>query len=112
MDATGGLAGRTSAWAQPARLEMVDLDARTVVVELDPHLPTSAERLPLAVGQIVLAVTSARGVGAVAFFADGEPVQVPLPVGALTDGPVTASDYADLVVGERSSSTERWPGCP
>lgn len=105
-------AGRASAWAQPARLELVDLDDTTAVVELDPQLPTSAERLPLAVGQIVLAVTSARGVGAVAFVADGQPVQVPLPGGALTDGPVTASDYAELVGGERSSSAERWPGCP
>lgn len=104
-------AGRTSAWAQPTRLELVELDGTTAVVELDPQLPTSADRLPLAVGQIVLSATSARGVEAVSFVADGEPVQVPLPGGPLTAGPVTSADYAELVVGDRTSFGERWPGC-
>ena len=104
-------AGRTSAWAQLARPDLVGLDGSTAVVEVDPRLQTSADRLPLAVGQVVLTLTSARGVGAVEFVADDEQVQVPLPGGAMTEGPVTSTDYAALVVGRGSPSAERWPGC-
>lgn len=104
-------AGRTSALAQPAGLALVRLDDATAVVELDPQLQTGADRLPLAVAQVVVSVTSAQGVGSVAFVADGEPVQVPLPGGALTLGPVTATDYAGLVLDTGASPTHRWPGC-
>ena len=45
------------------------------------------------------------------FVADDEQVQVPLPGGAMTEGPVTSTDYAALVVGRGSPSAERWPGC-
>lgn len=104
-------AGRTSAWAQLTRPDLVGLDGSTVVVEVDPRLQTSADRLPLAVGQVVLTLTSARGVGAVEFVAEDGPVQVPLPDGAMTAGPVTSTDYAALVVGRGPPSAERWPGC-
>ena len=105
------VAGRTSAWAQLARPVLVGLDGSTAVVEVDPRLQTSADRLPLAVGQVVLTLTSARGVVAVEFVADDAPVQVPLPGGALTAGPVTPTDYAELVAGQGRPSAERWPGC-
>ncbi len=103
--------GRMSALAQPSGLSLVGLDSATAVVELDPQLPTSADRLPLAVAQVVLSVTSARGVGSVAFVADDEPVQVPLPGGALTTGPVTPTDYAGLVLDAGASATARGTGC-
>jgi len=57
----------------------------------------SAERLPVAVGQVVLSVASAPTVRGVALQTYGRPVQVPLPGGSLTDGPVTATDYVDLL---------------
>lgn len=106
-------AGRTSALAQPAVLDLVGLDGATAVVGLDPQHQISADRLPLAVAQVVLTVTSARGVGSVSFVAadDDAPVQVPLPGGALTLGPVTATDYAGLVLDAEASSTARWRGC-
>lgn len=104
-------AGRVSAWGQPAHLDLVEMSGTTAVVELDPQLPTSADRLPLAVGQVVLSAASARGLEAVLFVTDGEPVQVPLPGGALTAAAVTAADYAELVGGASTSSPERWQGC-
>ena len=62
--------------------------------------------------QVVLSVTSAQGVGSVSFVAaDDSPVQVPLPVGALTLGPVTGTDYAGLALDAGASSTARWRGC-
>lgn len=40
-------------------------------------------------GQVVLTVRSAPTVRSVILMTDGQPVQVPLPQGALTGGPVT-----------------------
>lgn len=59
-------------------------------------------RVPLAVAQVVLSVTSVPGVDSVLVTRDGDPVELPLPGGALTASPVTAQDYASLV-GRRSS---------
>jgi spore germination protein GerM len=57
----------------------------------------SADRLPLAVGQLVLTATSVAGVQAVQLVRDGAPVEVPLPGGALTSQPLTQNDYDQLV---------------
>ncbi|WP_167880573.1 GerMN domain-containing protein [Nocardioides guangzhouensis] len=111
--------GRGSAIAPRSGLSLVRIDDGTALVEVDPGSGTSADRLPLAIGQIALTVTSARGVQAVALVSDGEPVRVPLPGGALTSAPVTATDYAALVEDRRGDGTasqqpgpNRWPGCP
>ncbi len=103
--------GRTSALSQPGGLTLVRLEGATALVEMGPQLQTSADRLPLAVAQVVLSVTSASGVGSVAFVSDDEPVQVPLPGGALTRGPVTTTDYAGLVVDTEAPSAVRWRDC-
>lgn len=64
-----------------------------VALSQDP----SADRLPLAVGQIVLSVTSVPGVDGVRLQRNGIDREVPLPGGALTSRALTAQDYAVLV---------------
>jgi spore germination protein GerM len=58
----------------------------------------SANRLPVAVGQMVLTATSVPGIDAVRFVTDGNPLDVPLVGGELTSGPLGREDYLDLLV--------------
>jgi hypothetical protein len=67
----------------------------------------SADRLPLAVGQLVLTATSLPGVDAVRLLRDGVAAEVPLPGGALTAEPLRRSDYTELVAPEPSASPTR-----
>jgi spore germination protein GerM len=90
-------AGRTSAVPPSARLELVALEDGIAVVDLDPVALGDAERLPLAVGQLVLSVTSAPDIDGLRLVTSGEDVDVPLPDGALADRPVTADDYVELL---------------
>ncbi|UMG91832.1 GerMN domain-containing protein [Nocardioides sp. TF02-7] len=90
-------AGRSSAVPPDFGLDLVDLRDGTAEIGIEPETPLSAEQLPVAVGQVVLTVTSAPTVRSVVLVDDGEPVQVPLPGGVLTDEPVRASDYAELL---------------
>ncbi len=62
-------------------------------------------RVPLAVAQVVLSVTSVPGVDSVLISRDGTPVELPLPGGALTAAPVTGRDYAGLVASTTAPST-------
>ena len=103
-------AGESSAIPPDSGLELVGVERGTVRVDIEPETSLSAERLPVAVGQVVLTVTSAPTVESVVLVSDGEPIQVPLPDGVLTDGPVTAADYAELLP-ERSRGAEGF-GCP
>ncbi len=81
----------------------IELRLATVVgttVYVDLVLSTrqpAADQIPLAVGQIVLSVTSLSGVTHVGLLVDGEEVDVPLPGGQRTVGSVTAADYGALV---------------
>lgn len=79
---------------------------RTAVVRLDlGDQGPAANRLPLAIGQVVLTATSLRGIDRVKLVrADGAPIEVPLPDGALTVEPVQGADYASLVTGSSPSS--------
>ncbi len=90
-------AGRASAIPPESHVGMLRLVDGVAQVELEPATTISPERLPLAVGQVVLAVTSAQGVEAVRFVSEDEPVPAPLPGGALTSRPVSADDYAPLL---------------
>jgi Sporulation and spore germination. len=67
-------------------------------VQIGPRGP-SARRLPLAVGQIVLSLTSISGIDSVWLMSDGTPIEAPLPDGALTARPLTAQDFTALVAG-------------
>ena len=56
-----------------------------------------ADQIPLAIGQLVLTVTSVSGITHMSLLLDGEPVDVPLPGGQLTPGPVTFAQYQELI---------------
>ena len=76
-------------------------------ITIVPPAP-SARRLPLAVGQIVLSLTSIPGVASVWLMSDGTPIEAPLPDGALTARPLTAQDFTALVgAGQPSPATPR-----
>ena len=77
------------------RLAALDGAVARIDIAAGDQVPAPA-RVPLAVGQVVLSVTSVPGVAAVLMTRDGSPVEIPLPGGALTDQPVTASDYGTL----------------
>ncbi|ABS03595.1 GerMN domain-containing protein [Kineococcus radiotolerans] len=72
-----------------------DGTARIVVGELGLNL--AADRLPLAVGQIVLSVAAVPGVQSVQLVRAGEVLEVPLPSGERSSEPLTAADYAPLL---------------
>lgn len=89
--------GRSSGVPPSSDLDLVEIEDGEALVALRPATSITADRLPLAVGQMVLTVTSAPGVDSVRLSIDGDVVQVPLPGGALTSRSVTADDYAGLV---------------
>lgn len=103
-------AGLSTAIPPESALALVGIDDGTAEVAVDPETAISADRLPAAVGQIVLSVTSAPGVVSVVFVSVTSPVSVPLPGGALADGPVTAQDYADFLPQRDHDAQGR--GCP
>lgn len=89
-------------------LEVVDGTAR-VAVTASSRSP-AADRLPLAVGQVVLSVTSVDGVDRVLLIHDGRPVEAPLPGGAQTSSPLVAADYASLVAAVPGRPQKAEPG--
>jgi hypothetical protein len=92
-------------------LTLVDVVDGTARVTVTPSESTpSADRLPLAVGQVVLTLTSVDGVDAVQIVRDGQPVPAPLPGGEQTSDPLTAADYASLVTPSSSRTTKAEPG--
>jgi len=78
--------------ADPVQNGVVTVEV--VALAQDP----SADRLPLAVGQIVLSLTSVPGVRGVMLQRDGQAREVPLPGGVLTSRVLTAQDYLSLTV--------------
>jgi spore germination protein GerM len=90
--------GLGTALSPGVSIELRDLTDSVAQVQVQAGLkdPT-ADRLPLAIGQLVLSATSVRGVEAVQLVRDGAPVEVPLPGGALTSAPLTRADYAPLL---------------
>lgn len=91
-------AGLQSALGPDVRFTLGSLDEGVVTVEVAALSPDqSADRLPLAVGQIVLSLTSVVGIDGVRLQRDGVDREVPLPGGALTAKVLTAGDYASLV---------------
>ncbi len=91
-------AGLASALGSDVDLRLVDLADGTARVDVVlPSRDPAPDQLPLAVGQIVLTVTSVTGVDDVVLVQDGEAIEMPLPGGARTSDPVGAADYQDLL---------------
>ena len=90
--------GLGSALTPGVQIRLRDLTDGTAQVQVDaaPKDP-SADRLPLAIGQLVLTATSLSDVTAVQLVRDGAPVEVPLPGGALTSAPLSRQDYVSLL---------------
>ena len=94
-DRTSGL---STALGPDVRLSLAELtDGRATVDIRVGEQALGAGRLPLAVGQIVLTLTSVVGVDEVLITTGGTRIAAPLPGGALTDRPLRARDYAELV---------------
>lgn len=102
--------GRSSAIPPDAGLDLVGIADQTAEVDIEPMTSLSAERLPVAVAQVVLTLTSTRVVRSVDLVSHGEPIQVPLPGGVLTEGPMTAEDYTELLPDRLADSASF--GCP
>ncbi|MEZ0164358.1 GerMN domain-containing protein [Kineococcus sp. LSe6-4] len=91
-------AGLQSALGADVRLGAGALADGVVTVEVGGlSEDQSADRLPLAVGQVVLSLTSVPGLEGVRLQRDGVDREVPLPGGALTERVLTAADYASLL---------------
>lgn len=83
----------------PAGTRILDVDNNGSTVRLDLSRDFAAvggEEELLAVAQVVLSVTEFDDVDSVVFELEGVQTDVPLPDGALTDEPVTGSQYREL----------------
>lgn len=90
--------GLRSAVPSTTQVLAVTVDGDTAVVDLSEEFASiGGERELLAVGQLVLTVTTFPGVRQVRLQLSGRPTPLPLPDGSLTEGPVALSDYADLL---------------
>jgi hypothetical protein len=90
-------AGLSTALGPEVTLALAQVSGGRAEVDVGGAQVASPERLPLAVGQVVLSVTSVPGVSSVVLRQDGEPIEAPLPGGARTALPLTAADYSGLV---------------
>lgn len=90
-------ASRSTALPPESGLALVGLEDGTAQIEVDTVTSISADRLPVAVGQVVLAVSSAPGVSSVLLSDDEAVIPAPLPGGALTSSAVGTPDYLSLV---------------
>lgn len=88
-----------SALPPGVQLSVGGVEGDTVTVDLVGTTQSpSGQRSRRAVGQIVLTATSLPGVHAVRLTRDGKPLEAPLPSGELTSAPLTAADYARLLM--------------
>lgn len=89
--------------AVPSTTEVLDVAVEdgTAVVDLSTAFASigGSEEL-LAVGQLVLTVTTFPGVRRMVLRLDGRSTSLPLPDGSLTEEPVALNDYAELLAPE------------
>lgn len=109
--------GLSTAFGPGVELTLTEVTGGHAVVDIrSGDLAPSPSRLPLAVGQLVLTLSSIDGIDDVALTAAGSPIQAPLPGGALTDRPLRADDYAALLLragaSEEPTSTATGPASP
>jgi spore germination protein GerM len=86
--------GLRSALPDASLVSDVELVRGAATVSVSPefaHIPP-ADQL-FAVGQLVLTLTDARGVGGVKFVRDDAPIAVPLPTGETSEGPVYREQF-------------------
>lgn len=89
--------GVTTAFPSGLTLDVSELDGHRAVLTLSGETDgRSAVDNILAVGQVVLSLTSLPSIHEVTFVRDGVPVEALLPGGALTSAPLTAADYNRL----------------
>lgn len=101
------LEGLSSPLTAGVELSLLRVTGRTAEVEVAQALRRpSADQLPLVVGQIVLSLTSIKGLDEVVLLSDGEPVEAPLPGGVRTKDPVTRADYAVLLASPSTTPPE------
>jgi hypothetical protein len=87
--------GLSTALPPGVELSVAGIDGGTATIDLSgPARLPSGVASRRAVAQIVLSATSLPGVEAVLLSSGGEPVEAPLPSGALTDAPLSPADYA------------------
>ena len=99
-------AGLSTALGPGTALRLRGLAENVATVDLTSgDQAPAASRVPLAVAQVVLTVTSVPGVDRVRMTRDGQPLELPLPGGALTGSPVGAHDYLPLTRGPTPSPT-------
>ncbi len=89
--------GLATALPPDATLELVATADDLVVVDLGTDTQVRADRLPVAIGQVVLTLTSTPEIRRVSLLSNGERVQLPDADGVLTATPVTAAAYKSLV---------------
>jgi len=100
--------GLSTALGPDVSLTVNRIEGRRADIDITIGPPgPSARRLPLAVGQIVLSLTSISGIDSVWLMSEGTPIEAPLPDGALTARPLTAQDFTGLVGGGAGSPTGR-----
>jgi spore germination protein GerM len=86
-------------------VDEITQDDAQVTIELDDAFAEVAgSDQVLALGQIVMTLTSIPTVGSVVFRQGGRPLDVPLPDGTLVRRPVLRADYASLVAPSETSS--------
>lgn len=106
-------AGLSTALAPDVRIDLVQLQGGIADLQLQatPREP-SADRLPLAIGQLVLTATTVDGVDGVRIVRNGAPIEVPVPGGALTSGPLRRSDYRELAGPPSATPSPSSPSSP
>lgn len=93
-------AGLSSALGPGARLGVLDVVDRVARIAVVPsEQAPAADRLPLAMAQLVFTVSSVEGIDRVQLVRRGRAIEVPLPGGARTSEPVGAADYLRLFTG-------------
>lgn len=98
--------GLATAFAPDVEIRLLGISGGTARIEVrSAEKEPPANRLPLAIGQVVLTATSLPEVARVQLMTDGRPAEVPLPGGALTSMPLVRGDYAALVAGAPASPT-------
>ena len=102
-----GSAVPSSDWVHLARM-----DGGHAVLSVDPEALVGEDRVSVVSAQLVLSVTSIPGVDAVEVVHAGQPVQLPLPGGKLTEGPFTKVDYDDLLASPAAAGATTAPPDP